>query len=82
MIRNEGVFSLYKGLSSPLYSLPLVNAIVFGVYSFTKSMLEGQNKKEFVRKKNKFQIIMYSSLVAGLANSFVIGPIELFKIKL
>lgn len=36
IIKQEGVLSLYKGLSSPLYTVPLLNAVVFGAYSITK----------------------------------------------
>ena len=43
LIAKEGVLALYKGMSSPLYSLPVINAIVFGVYSTCKSFLNAND---------------------------------------
>ena len=38
-VRNEGIFAFYKGISSPLMSTPLINAIVFGTYSTSKAVI-------------------------------------------
>ena len=43
LIRKEGFFSLYKGLTSPLYTVPLLNAVVFGAYSISKEILTVNN---------------------------------------
>lgn len=37
--KNEGFLAFYKGISSPLMSTPLVNAIVFGTYSTSKAVI-------------------------------------------
>ena len=38
-IKFEGPKAFYKGISSPMTTIPLVNAIVFGVYSTTKMFI-------------------------------------------
>jgi hypothetical protein len=40
MSKNEGILSLYKGMESPLITIPLVNSIVFGAYEFIKKILK------------------------------------------
>lgn len=79
LVKKEGMRAFYKGLSSPLYSLPLINSIVFGTYASTKKLLEINNKD---LKYSEDKIIIISSMFAGILNSFVCGPIELFKTKM
>lgn len=79
LIKKEGPRAFYKGLSSPLYSLPLINSIVFGTYASTKKLLEINNSD---LKFSEEKIILISSMFAGILNSFVASPIELFKTKL
>ena len=76
---KEGVFALYKGMSSPLYSLPFINAVVFGVYATTKSFLEA-NDDHF--DLTGHQVVLISASLSSFFNSFIAGPVELFKIKL
>ena len=79
LIKKDGLKSFYKGLSSPLYSIPLINSIVFGVYASTKNLLE-INQKELKFTENK--IILISSMLAGVISSSISGPMELFKTKM
>jgi len=39
LIGKEGVSSFYKGVYSPLYSIPAINAIVFGAYEMARRFL-------------------------------------------
>jgi len=39
-VRKEGVRGLYKGMASPLSTVPLVNAVVFTCYAHGLSWLE------------------------------------------
>lgn len=36
---KEGLKSFYKGVYSPLYSVPAINAVVFGAYETAKRFL-------------------------------------------
>ena len=78
-IKKEGPLAFYKGISSPLMSLPLINAIVFGTYSTTKSIL---SNNQHVFGLSEFQTITIAAFLSGFLNSFVCSPIELFKTKL
>lgn len=46
MIKREGITSFYKGVYSPLYSLPAINAVVFGSYEFARRMLAKNSGSE------------------------------------
>jgi len=74
IIRKEGFFSLYRGLSPPLYTIPIVNAIVMSSYEFCKRILGVKNENDFTFKQS-----VYSGMFAGFVNSFVISPVELVK---
>ncbi len=39
LLRNEGVSGFFKGLSSPMMTVPLVNAVVFGAYGQARDAL-------------------------------------------
>jgi len=80
-IRTEGPFALFKGMSSPMLSIPLVNAIVFASYGQTKA---------FVRKSSDYStneplslsMLALCGAVAGFVSCFVVGPVELIRSRL
>ena len=78
-IAEEGLISFYKGVSSPLYTVPLLNAVVFGSYSITKAFLVTNNN---LLNLTPNQIIFISGFFCGFINSPIVSPIELFKVKL
>ena len=43
LISKEGVASFYKGVYSPLYSVPAVNAVVFGAYETARRFMMSRN---------------------------------------
>ncbi len=43
LIAKEGVSSFFKGVYSPLYSVPFINALVFGVYEMSRRVLCGSS---------------------------------------
>ena len=77
ILQNEGIFSFYRGLSPPLSTIPLVNAIVMCSYEFWKRLLGVENEEEFT-----FKQALSSGIFAGFVNSFVISPVELVKWRL
>jgi hypothetical protein len=69
---NESVNFVFLGMSSPLSSLALVNAIVFGVH--------GSVTKQFDDQKAIFTHFV-AGCCAGVAQAFVAGPTELLKVR-
>lgn len=37
---KEGLFGFYKGMLFPLTSVPVINAVVFSVYEFSKRLMQ------------------------------------------
>ena len=78
-VRNEGVLSLFKGMSGPLCTIPLVNAIVFWSYASAKNFLHRLQTEK--KPLNLWEITLAGSF-AGLVNCVVICPVELIKTRL
>ena len=77
MLKNEGIFSFYKGLTPPLMTIPLVNAVLMASYEFCKRLLGVVSEEEFT-----FCQALVWGMFAGIVNSFVISPVELVKWRL
>uniref|UniRef100_F1L6P6 Mitochondrial basic amino acids transporter n=1 Tax=Ascaris suum TaxID=6253 RepID=F1L6P6_ASCSU len=73
IVRNEGVSGLLKGLSSPLASLSVINAIVFGVYGNAVRLFENQESiwTHFV-----------AGCASGLAQTVIATPTEMLKLRM
>ena len=71
--RADGVRGFFLGISSPLTSVPVVNAVVFGAYAQANSMFEIES--------SLWKGIISGSY-AGLVNTIVVTPVELVKIKM
>lgn len=78
MIRNEGVFSFYKGVLSPMVSLPLFKA---GLYSCFNLSLRKIDETGTFRGNRELQTFS-AGLITGFFNSFICGPTEFFKVKM
>ncbi|RKP35655.1 mitochondrial carrier domain-containing protein [Dimargaris cristalligena] len=76
-IRKEGVLSLYKGMLSPLLGISAVNAVLFATYSRLKEL-----QKSSASDQLKLYQIALAGGGAGAANSIIISPVELLKIRL
>ncbi|KAL4501441.1 hypothetical protein ABPG72_021248 [Tetrahymena utriculariae] len=77
MYVKEGILSYFKGMESPLVTVPLVNAIVFGAYELYKKITHTENTERFT-----FFGGLCAGMFAGFVNCIVIGPIELAKCRL
>ncbi|EGR27872.1 mitochondrial carrier protein, putative [Ichthyophthirius multifiliis] len=77
MYKQEGLFSYYKGMESPLVTVPLVNAFVFGSYELYKKLMHVENEDKFT-----FLNGLFAGFFTGFANCILIGPIELAKCRL
>ena len=71
--RADGFRGFFSGISSPLTSIPIVNAIVFGAYGQANTMFDIESS---------FWKGVASGSYAGLVNTMVVTPVELIKIKM
>jgi len=78
VLKHHGPLGFYKGIASPLYTSAFINAIIFSVYECSRSMISHHYRVSI----DHFGVVLASAGLAGFANSFFIGPIELLKIKL
>ena len=76
MYKKEGLLSFYKGMSFPMYSIPIINSIIFGCNEVTKHVL---NMKD--EHMNNFEMFI-SGGVAGFLGCSVVTPAELVKCRM
>ena len=50
-VKGEGVLSLFKGMSGPLCTIPLVNAIVFYSYATAKNFMHKLQTEKVSRQQ-------------------------------
>lgn len=73
IVKKESLSGLYKGVTSPLYSLALINAIVFGVQG---NALRRMSNPDSVWSHFK------AGAVAGFVQCGICGPMELIKTRM
>jgi len=76
MIAQEGSRSLYKGITSPLYNVPIIYSLCFGSYEVG---LWAQGVR-FSKEPSPLQASIAGGW-AGFVISFVLTPMELVKIR-
>jgi len=78
MARQEGVLSLWRGLTSPVLGYGAINATVFGTYTNVSQWISEFSGYES-RKENKVWQSSMAGVCAGIASSFVRTPVERIK---
>lgn len=78
-VRNEGPLSLFKGMSSPLFTIPFVNAIVFSAYATAK---RGLHALQATPAPLSLGEITIAGAFAGLMSCVITTPVELVKTRL
>ena len=78
-VAKEGILGLYKGMSGPIFTIPIVNAIVFWSYAQSKDILHRFQKEP--KPLTLLEITLCGS-IAGFVNSLVTCPVELIKTRL
>ncbi|KAL6254168.1 hypothetical protein P5V15_014793 [Pogonomyrmex californicus] len=73
ILANESVSGLYKGLTSPVAGVAVINAIVFGTYGCARRNLS---------EADQLSSYFLAGAAAGLAQSPISSPIELAKTRL
>lgn len=74
---HEGFRGFYKGMGSPLITIPAVNSIVFATYELAKRMMGVRIGEECT-----FNQSIIAGSFGGFMNSFILSPIELVKCRL
>ena len=59
-MEKEGITGLYRGIVSPMTTIPLVNAVVFSSYGFAKSLL--------LNDKTSSTLTFAEAMYAGIVN--------------
>ncbi|KAF8159263.1 carnitine/acyl carnitine carrier [Crassisporium funariophilum] len=76
IIREERFTGLFKGITSPLASVALMNGVVFASYRFfMKAQLESSNSIPTIAQ------IALAGAGSGIVSSIVTTPVELIKIR-
>ncbi|KMY89488.1 mitochondrial basic amino acids transporter isoform X1 [Drosophila simulans] len=73
ILQRDSFRGLYRGISSPMGGIGLVNAIVFGVYG---------NVQRLSDDPNSLTSHFFAGSIAGVAQGFVCAPMELAKTRL
>lgn len=79
VLRQHGVRGLYRGVTAPLSTVALVNAIVFWGYGHAKRAMgvEGGSGDRTMALTQ----VGIAGAFGGLANAPIVGPVELAKIR-
>ncbi|KAL0607843.1 Solute carrier family 25 member 48, partial [Plecturocebus cupreus] len=81
--RRESVFGFFKGMSFPLASIAVYNAVVFGVFSNTQRFLSQHRCREpEASPPRALSDLLLASMVAGVVSVGLGGPVDLIKIRL
>ncbi|KAK3927856.1 Mitochondrial basic amino acids transporter [Frankliniella fusca] len=83
MIKEESVRGLYKGVTSPLAGVSLVNALVFGVYGNVQRQLDGSSStSSTASSSSSLATHALAGGAAGAVQSVACSPVELAKTRL
>ncbi|XP_008776253.1 mitochondrial arginine transporter BAC1 [Phoenix dactylifera] len=75
---NEGVRGLYRGASSSFVGMAFESSLLFGFYSQTKQLLQGESQSS----TPQLQVIIPSAAFGGTIISFILCPAELVKCRM
>lgn len=78
-LASEGVAGLYKGMSSPLVGVSLINAVLFLDYGLSQAVLRSPEDGDGPLPMRK---VFVSGMLAGAGVALVEGPFDLFKSKM
>lgn len=77
IIREERFVGLYKGVTSPMLGVAIMNASIFGLYNLSLSY---QRSHHFLESYPLTQVFIAGAL-SGLGSSLITSPIDLLKIR-
>lgn len=77
IVRHERIWGLYKGVTSPMLGVALMNASIFGMYNLS---LQLQSSYSILTTHPLAQVFV-AGMLSGVATSLITSPIELVKIR-
>ncbi|KYO42664.1 solute carrier family 25 member 45 isoform X2 [Alligator mississippiensis] len=80
--REETVLGFFKGMSFPLLSVALVNAVMFGTYGTALRCLGGPPRPDRGASAPPARRVLAAGCCAGLAQAVVLAPVDLIKVRL
>ncbi|XP_028917339.1 solute carrier family 25 member 45 isoform X2 [Ornithorhynchus anatinus] len=80
--RHESVLGFFKGLSFPLGSVALVNAVLFGVYSNCLLLLSATAPQQRRAQPPAYQHVFFAGCIAGAVQAYFLAPVDLVKVRL
>jgi len=77
LVQSEGLNSLYRGISSSLLSLTILNTVAFGLFGETKKLMS----KSLNRDLKQLDFFLVGGFV-GFCSGFISTPFEMVKVQL
>lgn len=71
--KQESILGFYKGMSSPMFGVAVINGIVFSVQNVSKSLFDNPDT---------YKALAITGAIAGGVQAFICSPIELVKTRL
>ena len=85
-VRKEGPFAVFKGMSGPMMTIPLINSLVFLAYGIGKSFFETMHARDpnWEGSPSRLSLLEITAAGAfsGFVNSIIVSPVELIKTRL
>ncbi|EST04819.2 Mitochondrial substrate/solute carrier [Kalmanozyma brasiliensis GHG001] len=77
IIKEERLWGLYKGVTSPMLGVAIMNASIFGLYNLG---LRYQQSHDLLSDHHIAQVFV-AGMISGLGSSLITSPIDLIKIR-
>jgi solute carrier family 25 carnitine/acylcarnitine transporter 20/29 len=71
--KQESILGFYKGMSSPMFGVAIINGLVFSVQNLSKNLFHNPDT---------YTALAVTGAIAGSVQAFICSPIELVKTRL
>ncbi|KAK3159678.1 hypothetical protein QOZ80_1BG0049710 [Eleusine coracana subsp. coracana] len=82
ILRAEGPAALYRGMSAPLASVAVQNAMVFQVYAILSRSLDSSSESSSGTDPPSYTSVALAGVGTGALQTLILSPVELVKIRL
>ncbi|KAM5249077.1 solute carrier family 25 member 45 isoform 2-T2 [Ctenodactylus gundi] len=76
------LLGFFKGMSFPIASIPLVNSVLFGVYSNVLMALSATSHQQRRAQPPIYTYIFIAGCTGGLLQAYCLAPFDLIKVRL
>jgi len=81
LVHRNGFKALWRGSSAMITAVPMQNAMLMGGYGIGKQWAEGASSTNTTSKFNVYTSVFIGGCAGGIAQSFLMSPVELFKVN-